>query len=335
MPDGWIQVLWDLRIWRSVEAVCSKELVSHASTHSRLLWKPLDSRTSLWLTLHLCFCPSWKQFRSGEFPSIENGVVVGSPTDVGESVRIQCNPGYKLQGNNTVPCQPDCTFSVNADTMPVCRPIACREASQANTEAVEAGMMYGQSRQVPCNVGFKAKSSPVSFYNPCSTSVTAKCEVTGEVSFSDECVPIVCAPFDQTHVSLRCTNETCAKLNEIISVMEPPTPIPYGETVQKRCFPGYELDPQPVTDEGHPASSAARCSATCQYTENHRQCLPAKCSGFNPPSGAIPSESEAVHKGKISVRLRFRVSVCWLVIATFPRWFDVWFFREYVHACSV
>ncbi len=244
-------------------------------------------------------------FRSGEFPSIENGAVVGSPTEVGAAVRIQCNPGYVLEGNNTVLCQEDCTFSVSEDTMPVCRPIECRAASQANTEAVEAGILYGQPIQVSCKTGFKAKSSPVSFYNPCSTSVTARCEVTGDVTFSDECVPVTCASFDQTHDSLRCTDEMCTNPNEIVAAMDPPTAIAYGEVVQKKCFPGYELNPSPVTPEGHPASSAARCSKTCQYTENHRQCVPAKCGGFTSPEGVDASATEAVvHKGKISVRSR-------------------------------
>ncbi len=185
--------------------------------------------------------------------------------------------------------------------MPRCQPITCGKASQANTEAVEEGMRYGEKKEVPCQVGFKAASSPVSFNKPCSTSVTAECKASGQVSFSEACVPVTCAPFVQTHESLRCTDPTCATLNEIVGEMVPSRQTAYGELVEKKCFPGYMLNPVPVNEDGHPAPSSSRCSATCQYTENHRQCVPAMCKGFTPLPNATVNARETTYMSRITV----------------------------------
>ncbi|KAG8130469.1 hypothetical protein E2320_017145, partial [Naja naja] len=174
----------------------------------------------------------------GQVPYLENGEVSGEEYTFQNHIEYSCKEGFLLKGNRKRVCLADGYWSGNT---PVCRPVQCSEPVKLlHGQIIGSEFGVGKSIMVFCDEGYILRGT-----------LSRTCQANGtwdkEPPF---CEPVNCGPpEDISHGFLN---------GSVFS---------FGEYIEYVCFPGYELQGNPVR----------QCQSNGLWSGKPSSCLLCEC----------------------------------------------------------
>uniref|UniRef100_A0A8D2Q1E1 Sushi, von Willebrand factor type A, EGF and pentraxin domain containing 1 n=1 Tax=Varanus komodoensis TaxID=61221 RepID=A0A8D2Q1E1_VARKO len=186
----------------------------------------------------------------GQVPKLENGQVTGEEYTFQKTVEYSCSEGFVLDGYQKRVCLADGSWSGGP---PVCRTVQCtipQTLPHGKFSGSEFG--YGQRIEYHCDEGYILHGASLRI-----------CQASG--TWDKE------APF--------CEPVNCGPPEDIAHGFLNGSVFRYGEYIEYICFPGYELQGNPVR----------QCTSNGSWSGQPASCLPCECS--------IPTIQNGVIKG--------------------------------------
>lgn len=131
---------------------------------------------------------------------------------------VSCQDGYILNGNKTVVCQNDETWS----PVPECQPVDCGAPSSVDNAEIQdfVNTTFNNTFLVKCKEGYFLENG----------TETVKCEASGEWSEIPVCAPVPCGiPNTPDHASI-------LKIEGTV----------FGKSVEFKCVAGFEMKTSPI-----------------------------------------------------------------------------------------
>ncbi|XP_052245910.1 IgGFc-binding protein-like [Dreissena polymorpha] len=163
-----------------------------------------------------------------EDPTPDHGTVNTTVTTYGTVVKISCNHGYVLSGENIIECNADSDWSASA----TCNPYDCGDPTPDHGTVNTTVTTYGTVVQISCNHGYVLSGENI-----------IKCNVDSDWSASATCIPYDCGDPTPDHGTVNTTVTT------------------YGTVVQISCNHGYVLSGENIIKCNVDSDWSA--SATC------------------------------------------------------------------------
>ncbi|XP_072848120.2 sushi, von Willebrand factor type A, EGF and pentraxin domain-containing protein 1 isoform X1 [Pogona vitticeps] len=187
----------------------------------------------------------------GRVPGLENGRVTGEEYTFQKYIEYSCREGFLLEGIQKRVCLADGSWSGNT---PVCRAIQCPVPPKLSHGQISgSNFAFGKGIEYRCDEGYVLHGSPS---NICQANGTWAKE-------TPSCKPVNCGPpEDITHGFLNGSIFT------------------YGAYIEYICFPGYELQGNPVR----------QCMSNALWSGKPPSCLLCECP--------VPAIQNGVVKGR-------------------------------------
>eukprot|EP00961_Rhodomonas_salina_P160406 2159409-Rhodomonas_salina.2 len=216
------------------------------------------------------------------FPAISNGHTKPSfgRVEIGERIKVFCDPGYELDGapdaSATPTCQDDCVFEAHQR----CKKKVCivnYEVPNGIIADTRNELALGDFVTVRCDDGYMSSDAVPTFPDGCTSTFKRTCLPDGSFSNSDlRCVQVVCPRYPPSHESLRCAGECGLFSDSTVGRVSPASSsIALGESIAISCDPGYRWDT--------PSSNFLECSSNCLYQPSssglaNGSCVPQTCA---------------------------------------------------------
>ncbi|KAK2521486.1 Svep1 [Columba livia] len=181
-------------------------------------------------------------------PVLENGRVTGEDYTFQRRTEYSCNEGFLLDGDRSRVCLANGSWSGVA---PVCKAVTCPvPLPLANGRIIGSDFGFKKEVQYHCNEGYSLQGV---------STLTCQSDGTWD-SEAPHCEPVICGPpEDISHGFLNGSGFT------------------YGEFTQYVCYPGYELQGNPLR----------QCLSNGSWSGSLPSCLPCLCPTPQIQNGVI------------------------------------------------